>query len=134
VENKTTLYTTLTLPKMEKTIAIFGSGYSVFLLKNVEWFKTLELLYWGDVDVQGFEILSQFRASFPLTKSILMDQQTFDAFFEDDLGTPSEISISLNLTTVEKKLYDLLKENNWRLEQEKIPFGYVNKLFENKTD
>jgi hypothetical protein len=134
VENKTTLYTTLTLPKMEKTIAIFGSGYSVFLLKNVEWFKTIELLYWGDIDVQGFEILSQFRASFPLTKSILMDQQTFDTFFEDDLGTPSDISISLNLTIGEQKLFDLLKENNWRLEQEKIPFGYVNELFENETD
>jgi len=134
VENKTTLYTTLTLPKMEKTIAIFGSGYSVFLLKNVEWFKTLELLYWGDIDAQGFEILSQFRDSFPLTKSILMDHQTFETFFEDDLGTPSDISISLNLTTDEQKLYDLLKENNWRLEQEKIPFGFVNQLFESKIN
>ena len=37
VENKTTLYTTttfLTLPKMDKTIAIFGSGYSVANLKK----------------------------------------------------------------------------------------------------
>jgi hypothetical protein len=33
VENKTTLYTTLTLPKMHATIAIFGSGFSVFNLK-----------------------------------------------------------------------------------------------------
>src|SRR5690606_2447595 len=29
VENKTTLYTTLTLPKMNNTIAIFGGGYNV---------------------------------------------------------------------------------------------------------
>ena len=131
VENKTTLYTTLTLPKMEKAIAIFGSGYSVYNLKNVEWFTNLELLYWGDIDVQGFEILSQFRGYFPLTKSMLMDKQTFDTFFENDLGTVSNITGEFNLTPSEQELYNILKLNNWRLEQEKIPFDYVNKYFTN---
>lgn len=132
VENKTTLYTTLTLPKMDDTIAIFGSGFSVSNLKNVRWFDNLKLLYWGDIDVQGFEILSQFRSYFPQTKSILMDKQTFDKFFEDDNGTPTNISTSLNLTDEEQQLYDILKTNNWRLEQEKIPFNYVNKYFDNE--
>lgn len=132
VENKTTLYTTLTLPKMEDTIAIFGSGFSVFNLKNVRWFDNLKLLYWGNIDVQGFEILSQFRSYFPQTKSILMDKQTFDKFFEDDNGTPTNISTRLNLTDEEQQLYDILKTNNRRLEQEKIPFNYVNKYFDNE--
>jgi len=132
VENKTTLYTTLTLPKMNDTIAIFGSGFSVFNLKNVRWFDNLKLLYWGDIDVQGFEILSQFRSYFPQTKSILMDTQTFDTFFEDDNGTPTNISIRLNLTNEEQELYEILKTNNWRLEQEKIPLNYVNKFFDNE--
>jgi hypothetical protein len=126
VENKTTLYTTLTLPKMDKAIAIFGSGYSVSHLKQALWLKNIELLYWGDIDVQGFEILSQFRGYFPQTKSILMDKATFDIYFEDDIGTPSHISIQLNLTAAEQELYSLLKANQWRLEQEKIPLGYVN--------
>jgi hypothetical protein len=129
VENKTTLYTTLTLPKMNDTIAIFGSGFSVFNLKNVRWFDNLKLLYWGDIDVQGFEILSQFRSYFPQTKSILMDKQTFDKFFEDDKGTPTNLSTRLNLTDEEQQLYDILKTNNWRLEQEKIPFNYVLEFF-----
>lgn len=132
VENKTTLYTTLTLPRMNKTIAIFGSGYSVSNLKNVNWFKNLELLYWGDIDVHGFEILSQFRGYFPHTQSKLMDKQTFDRFFENDLGTVSNITSKLNLTHSEQELYTILKLNNWRLEQEKIPFDYVNKSFENE--
>jgi hypothetical protein len=126
VENKTTLYTTLTLPKMDKAIAIFGSGYSVSHLKQALWLKNIELLYWGDIDVQGFEILSQFRGYFPQTKSILMDRATFDIYFEDDIGTPSHISTKLNLTAAEQELYSLLKANQWRLEQEKIPLGYVN--------
>lgn len=132
VENKTTLYTTLTLPKMDDTIAIFGSGFSVFNLKNVRWFDNLKLLYWGDIDVQGFEILSQFRTYFPQTKSILMDKKTFDIYFEDDKGTPTYISTSLNLTDEEQQLYDILKTNNWRLEQEKIPLDYANKYFNNE--
>lgn len=132
VENKTPLYTTLTLPRMNKAIAIFGSGYSVYNLKNVNWFSNSELLYWGDIDVQGFEILSQFRGYFPHVKSILMDKQTFDRFFENDPGTVSNISIELNLTDTEQDLYKILKLNNWRLEQEKIPFDYVNKYLDNE--
>lgn len=131
VENKTTLHTTLTLPRMGKTIAIFGSGYSVYNLKNVNWFTNLELLYWGDIDVQGFEILSQFKGYFPQTKSVLMDKATFDKFFENDLGTSTNISSQLNLTDSEQELYKILKANNWRLEQEKIPFDYVNHNFHN---
>lgn len=132
VENKTTLYTTLTLPRMNDTIAIFGSGFSVFNLKNVRWFDKLKLLYWGDIDVQGFEILSQFRTYFPQTKSVLMDKQAFEMFFENDNGTPTNISTKLNLTDEEQLLYDILKTNNWRLEQEKIPLEYVNKYFDNE--
>lgn len=130
VENKTTLYTTLTLQRMNDTIAVFGSGFSVFNLKNVLWFDNLNLLYWGDIDVQGFEILSQFRTYFPKTKSILMDKKTFDIYFEDDKGTPSNLSAKLKLTEEEQLFYEILKTNNWRLEQEKIPFDYVNNIFD----
>ncbi|MUP40060.1 Wadjet anti-phage system protein JetD domain-containing protein [Labilibaculum euxinus] len=131
-ENKTTFYTALTLPKMDNAIALFGSGFSVSNLKNVYWFANKELLYWGDIDVQGFEILSQFRGYFPQTKSILMNKITFENFFENDSGTPTNISVQLNLTNEEQQLYGILKTNNWRLEQEKIPFDYVNKYFENE--
>lgn len=79
----------------------------------------LELLHWGDIDVHGFEILSQFRSYFPQTKSVLMDKQTFEKFFEKDNGTPTNISTKLNLTDEEQQLYEILKTNNWRLEQEK---------------
>jgi hypothetical protein len=131
VENKTTLYTTLTLPKMEETIAIFGSGYGVSNLKNVNWFKNIDLYYWGDIDAQGFEILSQVRSYFPKTTSILMDKETFDKYFENDFGTPSIVKNELLFNENEKQLYKTVKMNNWRLEQEKIPLDYANKYFNN---
>lgn len=129
VENKTTFYTTLTLPKMDSAIAIFGSGYSVYNLKNAHWFSDVELFYWGDIDVQGFEILSQFRSYFLHVQSLLMDKVTFENFFENDKGTPTGVSTKLNLTEEEQQLYDMLKVNNWRLEQEKIPLYWVVQFF-----
>jgi hypothetical protein len=132
VENQTNLLTiALTFPKLEKTIVVFGSGYQVHYLKNVLWFNNMKLLYWGDLDAQGFEILSQFRGYFPNTQSILMDEETFNEFFEHDSGTPTKITGKLNLTNNEMQLYDLLKTNNWRLEQEKIPLTYVKKWLNN---
>lgn len=131
VENKTTLYTTLTLPKMKRTIAIFGQGDAVLNIKNSIWLSELEVLYWGDIDVQGFEILSRLRNHFSHIKSILMDKRTFDKYFEKDFGTPTNITTQLELNDNERQLYDLLKTNNWRLEQEKIPFDYVNEYFDN---
>jgi hypothetical protein len=128
VENKTTLYTTLSLPKMDGTIAIFGSGFGVSNLKDIEWLSGTELLYWGDIDAQGFEILSQFRGYFPQVKSILMDEVTFDRFFENDSGTPTKVTTSLNLTEDEYLLYNQLKSNNWRLEQEKISLSWVKEV------
>lgn len=126
VENKTNLYTiALTLPVQENTIAIFGSGFKVENLKNVKWLNSVEILYWGDIDVQGFEILSQMRGYFPQTKSILMDEVTFNDFFENDYGTLSKVTTLLNLTDIELNIYEKLKQNNWRLEQEKIPLDYV---------
>lgn len=130
VENKTTLFTTLTLPKMEGTIAIFGQGNAVTNIQNVKWINGVTVLYWGDIDVHGFEILSRIRKHFPHTKSVLMDKTTFEKFFENDSGKPTTDTTELKLTVEERELYNLLKLNNWRLEQEKIPLEYVYKYFD----
>jgi hypothetical protein len=131
VENKMNV---LTFPIISETIVIFGSGYGVENLKNVEWLNKIKLFYWGDLDVQGFEILSQFRGYFPHTQSILMDKETFEKYVEKDNGTQSKITVILHLTDEEQQLYDLLKSNNWRLEQEKIPQEYVNKIIERQIN
>ncbi len=132
VENKTTLYTTLTLPKMDKTIAIFGQGNAVTNIQNAKWLNDITVLYWGDIDAHGFEILSRIRKHFKHTRSLLMDEITFEKFFENEHGKPTTDTTTLNLTDKERELYNLLKTNNWRLEQEKISFDYVNRHFENR--
>jgi len=132
VENKTNLLTiALTLPELEKTIVVFGSGYKVEILQKVEWFRQIKLFYWGDLDAQGFEILSQFRGYFTDVESILMDKLTFGKYFKDYKGTLNKVSVPLNLKDEEKELYNLLKENNLRLEQEKIPIEEFKELIAN---
>lgn len=115
----------LTFPQVADAVVIWGKGYAVSAIKDSRIFRTSILYYWGDLDAQGFEILSQFRGYFPQTKSCLMDCATFDKYFENDLGTPSNVSVELNLTNDERTLYEYLKANNYRLEQEKIPQYYV---------
>lgn len=56
-----------------------------------------------------------------------MDKDTFETYFEGDMGTPSNVSVELNLTEKEKTLYEYIKNNNLRLEQEKIPQTLVVK-------
>ena len=54
-----------------------------------------------------------------------MDKDTFETYFEGDSGTHSNVSVELNLTDAENALYEYLKSNNLRLEQEKIPQSFV---------
>ncbi len=126
VENKTSLYTALSLPDMPATLVIFGGGYGVQALRGLPWLAELETLcYWGDIDAHGFEILSQFRTYFPEVSSVMMDEATFSAFFEGDAGAPVAEKADLHLTASEWSMYRILVRHQWRLEQEKIPQAYV---------
>ena len=60
-----------------------------------------------------------------------MDSETFNRFFENDEGTKSNVSADLNLTNAERITYETIKNNNWRLEQEKIPQSYVIEYMQN---
>ncbi|MGB3777485.1 MAG: Wadjet anti-phage system protein JetD domain-containing protein, partial [Tunicatimonas sp.] len=115
----------LTLPALENTFAIFGGGFNIHLLRHAEWLKHKRLYYWGDLDAHGFIMLAQLRQLFAHVESLMMDRATFDAFYVGDHG-PLAANVSTDgLREDEQKLFYYLKENNLRLEQEKIPHWYV---------
>jgi hypothetical protein len=121
VENK---ITTLAFPNLEKSIVIFGSGYKVGVLKNVQWLHEKELYYWGDIDSDGFAILSQMRGYFPHVKSLCMDEKTLQTYSNFVVKDPNQTNKELAcLTQEEHTLYKNL--NNKRLEQERIPLDVV---------
>lgn len=123
VENKMNM---LTFPPIHKSIVVWGHGFGVDILKDVTWLKSKKIFYWGDLDAQGFQILSEIKTNFPQVESFLMDRETFDLFYESGFGTVTNVEKNLFLTPEEEKMFDFLKEGNYRLEQEKIPFEYAS--------
>lgn len=130
VENQ---ITTLSFPKMKNSIVIFGSGYSVGVLKNVEWLKSKNIYYWGDIDKDGFAILSQARGYFSHITSLFMDTEVIELFrqfsVKDEKNRASTKKSLKNLSEEENILYERLLdgfyEEDFRLEQERIPFDYI---------
>lgn len=136
LENKTNfsnVFNFLTIPNLKGSISIFGKGFGLGLLKGVDWLKDKEVYYWSDIDVQGFQMLSQLRSYLPQTRSLMMDFDTFDRFSEYRVeGTAGNIKQLPNLTEDEDKVFKHLlelKELN-RLEQEKVSHAYVVKRIE----
>jgi hypothetical protein len=122
VENKINM---LTFPNKRDCIVVWGHGFGVDIMKDVEWLKTKKIYYWGDLDAQGFQILSGIRTHFKQVESFLMDRHTFNLFYDGDKGTETDVEKDLSLTPEENEMFKYLKKNNMRLEQEKIPNEYV---------
>lgn len=120
----------LAFPNVQNGIVIFGLGYGIDLLSDVSWLNSRELHYWGDIDTHGFAILDRLRASFPHVKSMLMDKRTLLAcralWGSETAPFTGEL---IHLNGEEKEVYEDLRYNRLakcvRLEQERVPFGYV---------
>jgi len=116
----------LTLPKIPNGVGIFGGGFAVHLLRDIQWLNQCNVIYWGDIDAHGFEILSDLRGLFPNIHSIMMDRETIDRFNQYIVQGMKSRSERFNyLTELELQLVQDVIENDWRLEQEHIPQDYA---------
>lgn len=127
----------LTLPCLPLTISIWsGGGFNVSYLKEIDWIKNKQFYYWGDIDAQGFQILNQFRTYFQNAIAVMMDKETLSRF-KGSAGKPAANQLLQNLSQSEKDLYDYLRTNNIRLEQEKITQTFaedrIQKHFQNNS-
>jgi hypothetical protein len=120
----------LALPDRPETLAVYGGGYGFSSLRDADWLRNCEILYWGDLDTHGFQILDQLRAVHPHVVSILMDEATLLAH-RDLWGrepSPSK-SVLSRLTAEESALYTALASDAFgtavRLEQELIHWDWV---------
>jgi len=138
IENK---ITTLSFPPIKNGIVIFGQGYGVSILRNILWLESKEIYYWGDIDTDGFTILSQLKGYYPNAKSFLMDERTIQKY--NHLKVEAKIELKQkdlpNLIEEERLIYERLLNDlygrNFRLEQERIPFWYAQTILgEDKND
>lgn len=122
-ENKMTF---LALPLLSNAFAILGGGFQVSNLAAVPWLKNCPIIYWGDLDAQGFQILSQLRSIFPHVTSLMMDETTLQTFATFRVpGTLCRVRQLPNLTAEEHELFVQLAETTSRLEQERISQEYA---------
>lgn len=130
VENKMNF---LTFPQTPFSIVIWGKGFALESLKNTEWLQNRKICYWSDLDVQGFQMLSQLRSYFPQVQSFLMGREIVESYGKFIVnGTPSITKHPAHLSAEEFDVYMYLFQNNLRLEQERIPqdevVGYIKAL------
>ena len=124
----------LTFPQMPNAVTIWsGGGFQIECLADVAWLREKQILYWGDLDAHGFQILNQCRKYFPKTQAILMEQATFEAHAHlVSEGEETKASQLPHLTTEELALFNLLKQNNWRVEQERLNREWVKEKLRSK--
>lgn len=125
-ENKVNGYT---FPDAEDSLILFGMGYGVLeMAESAPWLADKEIYYWGDLDHDGFNILSNLRKVLPEMKihSFLMDKETLLAYVDPNVkDTGNTTTIPDHLTVGEKMAWKLIHDNGWRLEQERIPHEEV---------
>jgi hypothetical protein len=129
----------LAFPPVKRALVLFGLGYGLDRIKNIEWFKDKQIFYWGDLDTHGFVMLDQLRQYYPHTRSMLMDKKTLLAH-KHSWGTeakPAGRELS-HLNSDELSLYKEMQQhkykNNLRLEQERISFGSIKQFIEKIED
>ena len=122
----------LTFPRYKDSICIWGQGYKVNILNGIDWFKSKELYYFGDLDEHGFDILSTYKRYYPQIQSFCMDKNVLEEY-EQFLVQGKKLEhgrIPENLTEAEKECFMILrsvKSEKNRLEQERISVAYITK-------
>lgn len=122
----------LAFPDVPGGLVVFGLGYGLERLAEIDWLRRVPVWYWGDIDTHGYAILSRLRAQLPEARSFLMDRATLLAhtglWGHEEIGERFEGELE-HLTAAERAVFDDLKHNRLgeriRLEQERIGYGWV---------
>jgi hypothetical protein len=133
-ENKDTA---VLFPEVLGGISIEGNGDAAARqLPEMSWLLDVpRLLYWGDIDADGFEIVNSLRAAGLAVDTILMDLVAYKRYepygtWTDKTGKvlPASTAKTLvHLTDAERAVYQAITDPAWhrvrRIEQERIGLG-----------
>ncbi len=126
------LQTGLAFEAQQKSVVFFGLGASVTQLVEIPWVRRARVIYWGDIDTYGLEILAHLREVLPQVESVMMNRVTLERY--RSLTVPENRQASGTyleyLTHEECDVFEALKAGdmaNLRLEQERIPWSDARK-------
>ena len=121
-------------PEVPGGIAIEGNGDAAIRVLRIPWLAAVPaIVYWGDIDADGYEIVHALRdGGLPVT-TILMDGAAYTGYerfgaWTDDKGAPigcADRQDLHRLTDAEWAVYEQITDPSWsrvrRVEQERIP-------------
>jgi hypothetical protein len=121
------------LPPVSGVIAIFGRGDAVRILAAAAWLTDQPLLYAGDLDHAGFQMVAALRrGGLSHLETAFMDAETatrLRSYWVADSSRPGSPNSYVGLTDEERETQGLMAEGPWRLEQERIAFDlWVKRL------
>jgi hypothetical protein len=132
-ENKDTA---IHFPEVPSGISVEGVGRGAGAIAALPWLLPAQhVLYWGDMDADGLEILNEFRAAGVPAVSLFMDLAAYAQWEQfgtndDPHGRPLKARTPRPvpyLTEAEAALYRCLTSDVWhryrRVEQERIPLS-----------
>jgi len=116
------LETMFAMPELPGAVVVHGGGYAAPRLGGIPWIQAGRVVYWGDLDSDGFAILHALRSGCTDVTSVLMDEETLLAY--RDLWVPEPKAAAgtySTLTAGEQRVLERIRsEGNVRLEQERI--------------
>lgn len=132
-ENKDTA---LYFPPVPGAVTVEGDGRKATgLLAGIPWVRSCpSVIYWGDIDSAGLEIVNDLRKAGAAIRTMLMDYAAYETYeqygaWSDEKGRPLPCRPRRNLpllTADEEFMYLRLTDPGWnrarRVEQERIPF------------
>jgi hypothetical protein len=132
-ENKDTA---IHFPPIPGGVAVEGNGRGARAYATFDWLREADtVVYWGDMDADGLEILNEFREAGVPAKSMFMDPTAYGAWskYGTDVDKRGQRLTSRDprqvphLTDEELSLYRDLCSPQWasfrRVEQERIPLA-----------
>lgn len=123
IENEEPIYT---LGKLNLPLFIFGGKG-----KNLDWISSIKtnghpIYYWGDIDADGLLMLSLAKEKNVNIQPFLMDLSTFETLGQHTVDdTTTLFNTPSNLDPNEVELFNTVRVQGLRLEQEKIPISFV---------
>lgn len=122
-ENKTSVSS---LPAFPGTAVVHGMGFAAPSLADIPWIREAAVYYWGDLDTFGFLILGRLRSALPEVRSIMMDEQTLDAWRPMAVTEPGPYRGEIGYLTIsELRALARVRSADLRLEQERIGRDYA---------
>ncbi|BDH78180.1 hypothetical protein ATCC27039_23060 [Actinomyces naeslundii] len=129
MENLTTF---LALEDRPGTVALWGAGYAVDAVRDLDWvLRARRLLYWGDIDIDGLTILARLRTRLPQVRSILMGPEVLERYAALVVPDPAadkheRRSPPEGLTASERRAWEVVSRHGTRLEQERVAWPHAN--------